>query len=140
MLGSRGCKLGWAALVPLGELAANGREKGTVCLVLQNLLRPSGHGMRVMSDVTNPLAREHTMTKVQGKSRLSNLKEHLSQGNCIWISLDRPNALGRLVSNRVLRNCVSLRPHQARRVEHSFHLRHQREALAAKNFKCNCPD
>src|SRR4051794_3886064 len=61
------------------------------------------------------------------------------QGNCIWISLDRPNALGRLVSNRVLRNCVSLRPYQARRVEHSFHLRHQREALAAKNFKCDCP-
>src|SRR4051812_27033882 len=52
---------------------------------------------------------------------------------------DRPNALSRLVSNRVLRNCVSLRPYQARRVEHSFHLRHQREALAAKNFKCDCP-
>jgi putative transposase len=34
--------------------------------------------MRVMSDVTNPLAREHTMTKVQGKGGLADLKEHLS--------------------------------------------------------------
>jgi hypothetical protein len=34
--------------------------------------------MRAMSDVTNPLAREHTMTKVQGKSGLTDLKEHLS--------------------------------------------------------------
>src|SRR3954467_3841666 len=63
----------------------------------------------------------------------------VSQGNCIWISLDRPNTLGRLVSNRALRNCVSLRPCWARGAEHSFHLRHQREALTAKNFKCDCP-
>jgi transposase-like protein len=30
--------------------------------------------MRVMSDVTNPLAREHTMTKVQGKGRVIDIK------------------------------------------------------------------
>jgi putative transposase len=34
--------------------------------------------MRVMSDVTNPLAREHTMTKAEGKSGLIDLKEHLA--------------------------------------------------------------
>ena len=30
--------------------------------------------MRVMSDVTNPLAREHTMTKVQGKGEVIDIK------------------------------------------------------------------
>src|SRR6201999_4292286 len=33
--------------------------------------------MRVMSEVTNPLAREHTMTKVQGKDAIIELKEQL---------------------------------------------------------------
>src|SRR3954451_5107420 len=62
----------------LWPMAVPGEGPGTVRLVLQNPLRPSGHGMRVMSDVTNPLAREHTMTKVQGKGGVADLKEHLS--------------------------------------------------------------
>jgi mutator family transposase len=37
-------------------------------------LRTGGHGMRVMSDVINPMAREHTMTKVQGKGELIDIK------------------------------------------------------------------
>jgi hypothetical protein len=40
-------------------------------------LRTGGHGMRVMSDVTNPLAREHTMTKVQGKGEVIAIKSML---------------------------------------------------------------
>jgi hypothetical protein len=34
--------------------------------------------MRVMSDVTNPLAREHTMTKVQGKGEVIDIKALLA--------------------------------------------------------------
>src|ERR1700722_6592677 len=60
---------------PLRSL--NCLAQGSVRLVLQNPLRPSGHGMRVMSEVTNPLAREHTMTKVQGKDAIIELKEQL---------------------------------------------------------------
>ena len=47
---------------------------GSVRGVLQNRLRISGHGMRVMSEVTNPLAREHTMTKVEGKGEVIDIK------------------------------------------------------------------
>ena len=47
---------------------------GSVRKVLQNDLRLSGHGMRVMSDVTNPLAREHTMTKIEGKGEVIDIK------------------------------------------------------------------
>jgi putative transposase len=52
-------------------------QAGSVAEVLQNGLRPGGHGMRVMSNVTTPLAREHTMTKVQGKGHLIDLKGHI---------------------------------------------------------------
>jgi hypothetical protein len=62
---------------------------GSVAEVLQNRLRLVGHGMRVMSDVTNPLAREHTMTKVQGKGQLIDLKGHVEQGNRTSEFLDR---------------------------------------------------
>src|SRR3954454_8643950 len=62
-----------------------------------------------------------------------------AQGNCTWISLDRPNAPGWLVPKRALRNCASFRPCWARRAGHSSHLRHRRGALTAKNFKCDCP-
>ena len=53
---------------------AKGLCPGSVREVLQNRLRASGHGMQVMSDVTNPLAREHTMTKVQGKGEVIDVK------------------------------------------------------------------
>lgn len=53
---------------------ASGCFAGSVWEVLQNDLRIGGHGMRVMSDVTNPLAREHTMTKVQGKGGIVAIK------------------------------------------------------------------
>jgi transposase-like protein len=35
--------------------------------------------MRVMSNVTNPLAREHTMTKAQGKVEIIDLKADIAR-------------------------------------------------------------
>jgi hypothetical protein len=69
-----------------------------------------------------------------------NLELSIRQGNCTWISLDRPNAPGWLVPKRALRNCASFRPCWARRAGHSSHLRHRRGALTTKNFKRDCPD
>ena len=58
---------------------------GSVREVLQKQLRASGHGMQVMSDVTNPVAREHTMTKVQGKGEVIDIKALLAgdAGFCV---------------------------------------------------------
>ena len=36
--------------------------------------------MQVMSEVTNPLAREHTMTKVQGKGEVIEIKAVSGRG------------------------------------------------------------
>jgi hypothetical protein len=58
----------WGALKGLGSVRG----------VLQNRLRAVGHGMRVISDVTNPLAREHTMAKVQGKGEVIDIKDLLA--------------------------------------------------------------
>ena len=75
----------WAEVAPLIPPARPGGNKRTVNMhgsvpdVLQNRLRPGGHGMRVMCDVTNPVAREHTMTKGQGKGEVIDLKGHLER-------------------------------------------------------------
>jgi hypothetical protein len=53
-------------------------SRGTVRRVVQIGFGSSGHDMRVMFDVTNPLEREHTMTKRQDKSEAGEIKPLLT--------------------------------------------------------------
>src|SRR5436853_6661336 len=52
---------------------------GSVGKVQQNPLRRMGHGMRVMSQSPDPLARMHTMTKRQGKTGTIDVKAVLAE-------------------------------------------------------------
>jgi len=53
--------------------------EGSVREVLQKPLRRDGHGMRVISQSPDPLARMHTMTKRQGKSGTIDVKALLAE-------------------------------------------------------------
>src|SRR6266436_7966588 len=57
----------------------NRRSGGSVREVLQKPLRRDGHGMRVISQSPDPLARMHTMTKRQGKSGTIDVKALLRE-------------------------------------------------------------
>jgi hypothetical protein len=59
---------------PLGLQVVDKLNFGSVREVLQKPLRRNGHGMRVMSQSPDPLARMHTMTKRQGKSGTIDVK------------------------------------------------------------------
>src|SRR5260370_41517868 len=65
----------------MSAAARRGRHRGTgsVREVLQKPLRRDGHGMRVISQSPDPLARMHTMTKRQGKSGTIDVKALLRE-------------------------------------------------------------
>src|ERR1700730_17400337 len=58
---------------------ATPKLSGSVREVLQKPAEADGHGMRVMSQSPDPLARMHTMTKRQGKSGTIDVKAILAE-------------------------------------------------------------
>src|SRR6267154_4772315 len=63
--------------------------KGSVREVQQKPAEADGHGMRVMSQSPDPLARMHTMTKRQGKSGTIEVKAILAEDEEFWRALVR---------------------------------------------------
>jgi hypothetical protein len=61
--------------IGLEELGADsGALRGTIRSVAQIGFGSSGHDMRVMFDVTNPVEREHTITKRRDESQAGEIK------------------------------------------------------------------